>query len=108
MRFVAFDVLAADGKSLLDEPFAKRRKRLEKLVRKPLDLTPWTTDRAEAEPWLQGAEGVIAKELDAPYRPGERKGMVKVKRVRTIDAVIVGLAPRQGGGHARLADPRSI
>ena len=31
-RFVAFDLLAADGKSLLDEPFAKRRKRLEKLV----------------------------------------------------------------------------
>ena len=98
VRFVAFDVLAADGKSLLDEPFAKRRKRLEKLVTKPLDLTPWTTDRAAAEPWLQGAEGVIAKELDAPYRPGERKGMVKVKRVRTIDAVIVGWRPGKEEG----------
>ena len=50
MRFVAFDLLAVDGESLLDEPFARRRERLEKLVRKPLDLTPWTTDRAEADP----------------------------------------------------------
>ena len=67
-------------------------------MRKPLDLTPWTTDRAEADPWLQGAEGVIAKELDAPYRPGERTGMVKVKRVRTIDTVIVGWRPGKEEG----------
>ncbi len=98
VRFVAFDVLALDGESLLDEPFAQRRERLEALVSKPLDLTPWTRDRAEAEPWLQGAEGVIAKQLDAPYRPGERKGMVKVKRVRTIDAVIVGWRPGKEEG----------
>ncbi len=44
----------------------------------------------EAEEWLQTREGVIAKQVDAPYKPGERKGMVKVKRVRTIDAVVAG------------------
>jgi ATP-dependent DNA ligase len=98
VRFVAFDLLEQDGEVLLDEPFTARRKRLEKLVRKPLDLTPRTLDRAEAEPWLQGAEGVIAKELDAPYRPGERTGMVKVKRVRTIDTVIVGWRPGKEEG----------
>ena len=38
-------------------------------------------------------EGVVAKDLDAPYRPGQRVGMVKVKRVRTIDAVVVGYRP---------------
>jgi ATP-dependent DNA ligase len=47
---------------------------------------------------LQGAEGVIAKQLDAPYRPGERTGMVKVKRVRTIDAVVVGWRPGKEEG----------
>ena len=98
VRFVAFDLLAADGEVLLDEPFEQRRERLEQIVREPLDLTPWTTDRAQAEPWLQGAEGVIAKELSAPYRPGERTGMVKVKRVRTIDAVIVGWRPGKEEG----------
>ena len=47
----------------------------------------------EAEQWLQEAEGVIAKEAAAPYRPGERVGMIKVKRVRTIDAVVLGWRP---------------
>jgi ATP-dependent DNA ligase len=98
VRFVAFDLLADEGRSLLDVPYERRRKLLEKRVRKPLDLTPWTTDRAEAEPWLQGAEGVIAKQLDAPYRPGERTGMVKVKRVRTIDTVVVGWRPGKEDG----------
>ena len=49
--------------------------------------------RARPQRWLQSAEGAIAKERSAPYRPGERKGMVKVKRVRTIDAVVVGWRP---------------
>jgi ATP-dependent DNA ligase len=97
-RFVAFDLLEQDGKVLLDEPFSRRRELLEGVVGESLDLTPATTDRADAEPWLQGAEGVIAKELEAPYRPGERTGMVKVKRVRTIDTVIVGWRPGKEEG----------
>ncbi len=36
---------------------------------------------------------MIAKERSAPYLPGERKGMVKVKRTRTIDAVVTGWRP---------------
>ena len=98
VRFVAFDLLADDGKSVMDEPFARRRERLEKVVRKPIDLTPFTTKRKDADKWLHGAEGVIAKRLDAPYLPGERKGMVKVKRVRTIDAVPVGWRPGKEEG----------
>jgi ATP-dependent DNA ligase len=97
-RFVAFDLLEHDGKVLLDEPFARRRELLEGVVTELFDLTPRTLERGEAEPWLQGAEGVIAKELDAPYRPGERTGMVKVKRVRTIDSVVVGWRPGKEEG----------
>jgi ATP-dependent DNA ligase len=97
-RFVAFDLLEDEGKVLFEEPFASRRERLEQLVAKPLELTPCTRERSEADPWLQGAEGVIAKELDAPYRPGERTGMVKVKRVRTIDSVVVGWRPGKEEG----------
>ena len=36
---------------------------------------------------------MIAKRLDSPYLPGERKAMVKVKRLRTIDAVVAGWRP---------------
>jgi ATP-dependent DNA ligase len=97
-RFVAFDLLARDDRSLLEEPFERRRAELEDVVAKPVELTPCTRDPDKAEPWLQGAEGVVAKQLDAPYRPGERTGMVKVKRVRTIDCVVVGWRPGKEPG----------
>src|SRR3712207_5610838 len=92
-RFIAFDLLSLDDAVLLELPQAERRDRLAQVVDKPVDLTPATEDPAEAEPWLHGAEGVIAKRQDARYCPGERVGMVKIKRVRTIDAVIVGWRP---------------
>lgn len=95
-RYVAFDLLATGSSVLLEQPFSRRREALEELVGSlggAVDLTPCVRDPAEAEPWLRGAEGVIAKELDAPYRPGERAGMVKIKRVRTIDCVVVGWRP---------------
>jgi ATP-dependent DNA ligase len=92
-RFIAFDVLSLDDDVLLERPFAERRQVLEGLVADPVDLTPWTEDVEGARPWLQSAEGVIAKQLDAPYTPGERAGMVKIKRVRTIDAVVMGWRP---------------
>jgi ATP-dependent DNA ligase len=97
-RFVAFDLLARGDEVLCDLPFAERRRALEAIVEAPMDLTPWTTEVVDAGPWLRGAEGVIAKELDAPYRPGERTGMVKVKRVRTIDAVVHGWRPGKEEG----------
>jgi ATP-dependent DNA ligase len=97
-RFIAFDVLAVDDEVLLELPQRGRRARLEQLVQAPVDLTPATTDPAQAEPWLHGAEGVIAKQLDCPYKPGERVGMVKIKRVRTMDAVVRGWRPGKEEG----------
>ena len=97
-RFIAFDVLARDDDVLLELPYAERREVLEEVVAKPVDLTPCTRVREEAEPWLHSAEGVIAKQLAAPYRPGERTGMVKIKRVRTIDAVVCGWRPGKEEG----------
>ena len=97
-RFIAFDLLAEGDESLLELPQHERRKRLEQLVEKPVDLTPVAFDPDGAQEWLQGAEGVVAKELAAPYLPGERKGMMKIKRIRTIDAVVQGWRPGKEEG----------
>jgi ATP-dependent DNA ligase len=97
--YIAFDLLAQDEQSLLDRPFAERRAALERLLAEdslrgaPIELMVSVNTPGEAELWLREAEGVIAKERSAPYLPGERKGMVKVKRTRTIDAVVVGWRP---------------
>jgi ATP-dependent DNA ligase len=91
--FIAFDLLAREDETLLELPFQARRAALEERVADPVELTPCVWSAAEAEHWLQSAEGVIAKEADAPYSPGERTGMVKIKRVRTIDAVVNGYRP---------------
>jgi ATP-dependent DNA ligase len=97
-RFIAFDLLAEDDEVLMELPQAERRARLEALVQAPIDLTPATTDPDGAQPWLNDAEGVVAKDLGAPYRPGERVGMVKIKRVRTMDAVVMGWRPGKEEG----------
>jgi ATP-dependent DNA ligase len=99
--FRAFDLLARDRAKLMSKPFSDRRAALEKMIGKgkgSVELTPLTKSPDEAQPWLQGGEGVIAKQLDAHYKPGERKGMVKVKRVRTIDCVVVGWRPGKEEG----------
>ena len=95
--FVAFDLLAAGGKSTMELPQSERRARLERLLgkaRPPLHLTPVTRDRAEAESWLQkfegaGLDGVMAKLESATYQPGKR-AMLKIKHVRSADCVVAG------------------
>jgi ATP-dependent DNA ligase len=106
--FRAFDLLAEGKSNLMSKPLSERRAVLEKLVaaapgRKKsasgsVEVTPLTKSAKTAEPWLDSGEGVIAKQLDAVYKPGERKGFVKVKRVRTIDCVIVGWRPGKEKG----------
>jgi ATP-dependent DNA ligase len=86
---VAFDLLAEGDEVLCALPYEERRERLAAVVADPVELTPMTPDLDGAGQWLTGtSEGVIAKQADAPYRPGERTGMVKIKRVRTADAVV--------------------
>jgi ATP-dependent DNA ligase len=89
--FVAFDLLAEGDEKLIDLPYTERRERLETAVdgSGPVQLTPMTDDSGGARGWLTGqSEGVIAKEAGAGYQPGERTGMLKIKRVRTADAVV--------------------
>jgi ATP-dependent DNA ligase len=96
--FRAFDLLAVGDESALENPFSERRAALEKLIDGfsdpgSVELTPLVATAAEAEPLLESGEGVIAKKADSPYLRGERKAMVKIKRLRTIDAVVAGWRP---------------
>ena len=95
--FVAFDLLAAGGKSVMTLPQGERRARLEQLLgsaRPPVYLTPMTRERERAVEWLAqfegaGLDGVMAKPESGPYQPGKR-AMLKIKHSRTADCVVAG------------------
>jgi ATP-dependent DNA ligase len=102
--FVAWDLLAEGDDDLRALPLDERRRRLEAVLagaRPPVHLTPATRDRAKALQWFEhfegaGLDGVVAKRLDEPYRPGERT-MVKVKHARTADCVVGGFRWHKNG-----------
>jgi ATP-dependent DNA ligase len=102
-EFVAFDVLLWDGEENWRQPLEERRAELERLA-SGFRLSPATSDVDEARAWLDrfealGLDGVIAKRLDAPYLPGSRDGVVKVKEHKTADAVVVGIRWRGDREH---------
>ncbi len=97
-----FDVLYYNGKPILDEPFEKRTE----LVKKIITNIPYkiisakqiiTSNEKEAEKFYKKAlkdnqEGVMMKNLKAPYKPGRRVGnMLKLKpEEKDLDLVITG------------------
>lgn len=104
-RLILFDCLARGDRALADQPLQERRQVLEAFHARHgsahLKLSPATEAREKAEEWLRrsgGAlDGVVAKRLDEPYRPGAR-AMLKVKQRRTADCVIGGFRREAEGG----------
>ncbi|MEJ8653608.1 ATP-dependent DNA ligase [Streptomyces sp. MS1.AVA.3] len=112
-HFVAFDVLHLAGENLMPQPYLRRREQLERLFAEerlgpPWTLCPMTLDRTEAERWIHewaqadvGLEGIVAKKINQPYRPGTRQAWSKVRIRHTTEAVI-------GGVTGTLAHPTGV
>ena len=102
--FVAFDVLAIDGRDVRELPQSDRRTLLERAlatVASPIHVTPMTRDHVEAADWLSrfegaGLDGVMAKPENGTYEPGKRT-MFKVKHARTADCVVAGFRWHKNG-----------
>jgi bifunctional non-homologous end joining protein LigD len=102
VTFLVFDLLAWDGEDVTGRPYAERRERLDALG---LSGHRWV-----ATPWFRGGgagvhaasqenglEGVVAKRLASPYRPGVRSpDWRKIKNVRSQSVVVGGWRPGQG------------
>jgi len=105
--FIAFDLLAVGDEDLTGQPFARRRARLEEVLRRvrpPVHLTPATADREVALRWFDqfegaGLDGVVCKPLDGLYEPDKRV-MFKIKHVRTVDCVVGGYRLHKSGPDA--------
>ncbi|HZQ16402.1 MAG TPA: ATP-dependent DNA ligase [Gaiellaceae bacterium] len=93
-ELVVFDMLVWGGEEVWRLPLEQRRARVEAL--RGFRLSPATRSAAEARGWLArfeslGLDGVVAKRLGAPYLPGSRDGVVKVKEHKSADCVVVGI-----------------
>jgi bifunctional non-homologous end joining protein LigD len=106
--YVIFDLLYLDGHTTMGLTYEERRELLEALeLEGPAWRTP-TYHRGEGKALLAatrelGIEGIVAKKLDCPYQPGARAShWIKVKNVRTQDAVIGGWTRGEGGRSSSL------
>ena len=112
VKLYLFDLLYVDGESLIDEPYLKRRNRLSKVVEGiPLTEQLVTGNPTEAEEFLKraiemGHEGLMAKRLDSPYKPGVRgKHWFKIKEpLEPLDLVITAAEYGYGRRHGWLSD----
>jgi DNA ligase-1 len=102
-----FDCLLCEGQSLVDRPARERFARLDDALPAQLIVPRLVTSEVAAaqafyaQALARGHEGVMAKALDAPYEAGSRgAGWLKIKRVRTLDLVVLaaewGHGRRQG------------
>jgi bifunctional non-homologous end joining protein LigD len=108
VSYMIFDLLYLDGHTTIELPYRERRALLEELgLRGPAWQTP-AYHVGEGRELLAAAaeqrlEGVVAKRLDSPYRPGKRTDeWLKIKHVNRQELVIGGWLPGKGARAGRL------
>lgn len=110
VRFVIFDLLWADGETLMEQPLRERRKRMEQLalpegfelIEVVYEKSAEEIDEAFQASRRRGNEGLIAKDPASTYSPGRRgKQWLKLKKAQvTLDCVVV----KAQQGHGKRAE----
>jgi len=89
VRYIPFDILRVDGKSVTTQGFSKRRKLLEHVC-EILGLTPVNQyeNRQDVYEWIvvEGGEGVMIKKPTAIYSPTRSNNWLKVKKFEDVVA----------------------
>ncbi|GII54208.1 hypothetical protein Pth03_25970 [Planotetraspora thailandica] len=102
VTYLVFDILHLDASTSIGMPYVERRRLLEEVVTPGArwQVPGWFNDAGRTALDMSrqmGLEGVVAKRLDSPYRPGRRSpDWTKVKNFATQEVVIGGWKP--GGG----------
>lgn len=103
ISFAAFDLLHLDGEDLRAAPLSARKTRLERLLAKTRGAIFYAAHVIGDGPAVfkkavaAGAEGIVSKRVDQPYRSGRRPGWAKVKDRRREDLTVIGWTPSERG-----------
>lgn len=114
IKFFVFDILSNNGKSLMDEPYKKRRKQLEKVVNDGklfqvvdyiITKDPKVIEKEMIKELSEGMEGIIVKKADSKYVPGrtgwrwvkmKEKESSVAKLADTLDCIVMGYSVGKG------------
>ena len=108
VTYLVFDIMYADGRPLVNEPYEQRRAILEAqpLAGPHVHVPPSFPGGGQAVLAVSlrdGLEGVVVKRLDSPYQPGRRSpAWLKIKNRRLLDVVVGGISPGRGGRTGRI------
>lgn len=102
INYIVFDILYLDGRPMIGEPVEKRKELLSEIV-VPSNLVQVSHYEFGAGTAMFEAartaklEGIIAKKLGSPYRPGRRtREWLKIKTIHDADLVIGGWSRGEG------------
>lgn len=118
IQFVVFDLIAAEGSLLINEPLSHRRERLATLhlpercdgvVQLAAQRVVASIEQVEAEfiaARARGSEGIVLKSTTAPYTPGRRgSSWLKLKfPIDSVDCVVVGVEYGVGRRRTQLSE----
>ena len=102
VSFIAYDLLYLDGKSLIKKPLEERKELLDELVvvSDNIQVSPYVSGEGTTlyeAACAQNLEGIVAKRLGCPYRPGRRgKEWLKIKTTFDADLVVGGWSKGDG------------
>jgi bifunctional non-homologous end joining protein LigD len=102
VTYLVFDILHVGARPVIGERYTERRRLLEDIVTPGArwQVPVWFAGGARRAVGLSrrwGLEGVVAKRLGSPYRPGRRSAeWTKVKNVRIQEVIVGGWKPGAG------------
>lgn len=102
VTYVVFDLLYLDGTDLTSRPIEERKRLLEDAVvgSEKVVVSTWVPGDGTAVDEAARArrlEGIVAKKLGSPYKPGRRsREWLKIKAVHEVDLVVGGWQPGEG------------
>ena len=97
--FIAFDLIYhPELQDIREKPWNERRALLEELQPAGLTLTPYSAsiDALWKVVVAQDLEGAIAKRMNSHYRSGRTGDWVKLKRQRSLSALVTGFNTGEG------------